>query len=114
MAVHRKKKVQQSKVKSPELNEPVITYTTRLRSIGNSRGVILQSKLIEISGLKEDAEIAINATHGMITIVQVNSGKVNTVLSSWDKQFKKAIKKGARPEGDLFHGMKNDFDENEW
>jgi antitoxin component of MazEF toxin-antitoxin module len=88
--------------------------TTRIRPIGNSRGVILNNQLIEKAGLDPNLDIVIRATDGAIIIVQVKEQVVNTDLSTWDQQFKAAIKKGEKPEKDLFEGMENDFDSKEW
>ncbi len=35
-------------------------------------------------------------------------------LSSWDKQFKTAIDKGDKADDDLFEGLVNDFDKEDW
>ncbi len=94
--------------------EPMVFYTTRIRAIGNSKGVILNNQLIESAGLKPEADIVIHASEGVITIMQLKEKGVNTDLSSWDKQFKATIKKGVKPETDMFEGMKNDFDSKEW
>ena len=102
---------------SPEtsyLKEPLASYTSRIRAIGNSKGVILNNQLLESAGLNQDSDILIQAADGIIVIMQAKDTIVNTDLSSWDKHFKTAIKKGAKPEPDLFEGMKNDFDLNEW
>ena len=96
------------------LKEPLATYTSRIRAIGNSKGVILNNNLIESAGLNLDLEIVIQAGDGVIIITQVNAAGVNTDLASWDKQFKAAIKSRGKTEGDLFEGMGNDFDKNEW
>ena len=93
---------------------PKAFITSRLRPIGNSRGLILNSKLIEAAGLNADADIMIEARDGIITIIQIKSPPANTDLSVWDKQFKAAIKKGMKPEGDLFEALANDFDLKEW
>lgn len=93
---------------------PKAFITSRLRAIGNSRGVILNSQLIEAAGLNTEADIVIHANEGVITIKQMKAAGINTDLSTWDKQFKAAIKKGAKPESDLFEGMANDFDSKEW
>lgn len=93
---------------------PKAFITSRLRAIGNSRGVILNSQLIEAAGLNAEADIVIHANEGVITIKQMKAAGINTDLSTWDKQFKAAIKKGAKPESDLFEGMANDFDSKEW
>ena len=90
------------------------TNISRIRSVGNSKGVILNNRIIEISGLRPDEDIIINAKNGVITIKQVKETDINTNLSTWDKQFKAAIKKGSVPERDIFEGIDNDFDKNEW
>lgn len=91
-----------------------VSVTSRLRAIGNSRGVILNSQLIEAARLNDEADIVIKANDGVITIIQLKGSEVNTDLSTWDKQFKAAMKKGAKPDDDLFEGMANDFDSKEW
>lgn len=88
-------------------------FTSRIRSVGNSKGVILNNSLIKIAGLNLDADIMIEASEGIITIAQARP-KVNTDLKTWDAQFKKAIKAGEKPEGDLFEGLANEFDKTEW
>ncbi len=35
-------------------------------------------------------------------------------LSSWHKQFKTAIDKGNKADDDLFEGLENDFDKEDW
>lgn len=92
---------------------PKIVTRSKIRSIGNSKGVILNNQLIGAAGLNPEADIIIQAGDGIITIAQVKLSAVNTDLNTWDKQFKEAIKKGARPDKDLFEGMANDFDK-EW
>lgn len=96
------------------LHEPEVSYTSRIRAIGNSKGVILNSRLLDIAGLSPETDILIQAGRGMITIEPVKETVVNTDLSTWDKQFKTAIKNGAKPDPDLFEGIKNDFDTSEW
>ncbi len=86
---------------------------SRIRSVGNSKGVILSNGIIKAAGLDPNGEIRIEAGEGVITIAQALNG-VNTNLDSWDAQFKRAIRNGAKPEGDLFEGLANDFDEKEW
>ena len=87
---------------------------SRIRPIGNSKGVILSNQLIEAAGLNANDDIVIQAADGVIYIIQYKSPEVNSDLSTWDKQFKIANKAGNKPEGDLFEGMANEFDKNEW
>ncbi len=96
------------------VDEPSVSYTSSLRAIGNSKGVILNRQAIEMATLNPDIDIVIHAAEGVITIVQFKETSINTDLSTWDKQFKAAMKKGAKHEGDLFEGLKNDFDIKEW
>jgi hypothetical protein len=102
------------KSRSGRVEEPVAVYSSRLRAIGNSKGVILNRRAIEIAGLDPGSEIIVQARHGTITIIQEKQNSVNTDLSTWDKQFKSAIKKGAKPETDFFDAMANEFDNKEW
>ena len=88
---------------------------TRLRPFGNSKGVILSNKLLQSAGIDNKNDIEVYANKGSIIISQVKQlQKVNTDLSTWDKQFKDAIKNGALPDNDLFEEMQNDFDKTEW
>jgi antitoxin MazE len=96
------------------MEEPLASYTTRIRPIGNSKGVILNNQLIEAAGINSGADIIIHAGAGVIYIIEAKAVGVNTDLSTWDKQYKIAIKNGAKPEGDMFEGTDNEFDETEW
>src|SRR5258705_221554 len=98
----------------PGYMNPKASARSRIRPIGNSKGVILSNQLIEAAGLNTEVDIIIRAADGVIYIAQLKAPDVNTDLSTWDKQFKEAIKKGAKPEGNFFEGMMNDFDLNEW
>ncbi len=91
-----------------------VAYTSKIRAIGNSSGIILNTKIMDAVGLKSDSEIIMHAENGIITIKKADDAEVNTDISSWDRHFKAAIKKGALPENDLFEGIVNDFDKNEW
>jgi antitoxin component of MazEF toxin-antitoxin module len=96
------------------VHEPEVSYSSRVRAIGNSKGVILNSQVLEVSGLNPDGDILVQAGKGFITIVSAKSAPVNTDLSTWDKHFKSAIKTGMKPETDLFEGLENDFDSKGW
>lgn len=99
------------------LNEPVQSYSisSKIRPIGNSKGVILPNRVIEEAGISPDADLIIQVAEGLIIIAEAKStGSVNTDLSSWDEQFKKVIKLGNKSEPDLWGGMQNSFDEEGW
>lgn len=97
------------------VGEHEVQYSVRtsFRSVGNSKGLIISSKLIEASGIVGN-DLIIEAANGIIAIRAVSSLDVNSDLSKWDKQFKSALKIEEKSEGDLFDGMKNEFDEEEW
>lgn len=99
----------------PIVGEPEVEYAVRtsFRSVGNSKGLIISSKLIEASGINGN-DLIIEAANGVIAIRAVSKKDVNSDLSTWDKQFKAALKSDHKTEGDLFDGLKNEFDEEEW
>lgn len=86
---------------------------SRIRSVGNSKEVILNNQLLKAAGISIEEDISIEAGVGVITISQAKPD-VNTDLSTWDTQFKKAIKSGHLPEGDLFEGLEDEYDKTEW
>jgi mRNA interferase MazF len=88
---------------------PKVFITSRLRPIGNSKGVILINQLIKASGINAEADIVIQANDGAITIKQVKAPGINTDLSTWDKQFKAVTRKGEKFEHDLHEGVANDL-----
>jgi antitoxin component of MazEF toxin-antitoxin module len=94
-----------------KIREVKKVVTSKIRQIGNSKGIILSKELMDSAGISENADILIQAHNGSISIIE---SKINTNLSSWDKQFKKAIKDGKIPEQDLFEGFENKFDQEEW
>ncbi len=94
---------------------PIFSMPSRIRAIGNSRGVILSNQVIEEAGIQPEADIIIQARSGMITIFPAKSkNRVNLDLSTWGKQFKSAIKAGQKPEHDLWEGIGTDFDKEDW
>ncbi|MBA2499840.1 MAG: hypothetical protein H0V30_08960 [Chitinophagaceae bacterium] len=95
------------------LREAKLFAKSKIRAIGNSKGVILNNQIMEAAGIDPESEIIISADIGVITIYQAATS-VNTDLLSWEKQFKKVAKKGIKPEKDLFEGIENEFDSNEW
>ena len=98
------------------LNDPPTGYTvsSKLRDIGNSKGVILNNRILEEAGIAPESDLLIHAAEGLIIIEATSKGTVNTNLSTWDAGFKQAIKKGKRQESDLWKGLENKFDQEEW
>lgn len=87
----------------------------RIRPFGNSNGIILSNKIMEAAGLQENADVIITVDNSHAIIIQAKTGvTVNSNLNSWDAGFKDAIKKGRKPESDLFNGLTNEFEQNEW
>ena len=106
---------QTKKVTTPSnLNvENLLQVRSVFRDIGNSKGVIISRKMMDLAGIDTN-NVVIEASKGEIRIRPFNDKTVNTDLSSWGKQFKDALKLGQVPDPDLFDGMKNKFDEEEW
>lgn len=108
----KKKQIKKTTLK---IGEPEVEYSVRssFRAVGNSKGLIISSKLIEAAGITGN-DLVIEAAEGIIAIREIKKSDINTDLSSWDKQFKLALKSGEKSDSDLFEGMKNEFDEEEW
>jgi len=100
--------------KLSDITADYFSSSSKIRPIGNSKGVILNNQLIKAAGMSEDADIIIKAGNGVIIIIDVKFSSINEDLSSWDAQFKQAIKQSKKPEKDMFEGTKNEFDKTEW
>jgi len=74
------------------------TIRTSIQKVGNSKGVILSAKMLSELHLVEGSEVEVSLTDTGILISPVSSQpvspnkEVNRDLSSWDNQFKAAIK----------------------
>ena len=91
------------------------SITGRIRKIGNSKGILLSNSMIKELGVEDDDAVIIISEKGRIIIKPAeNKRKINTDLSTWEAQFKAAIKRGDKPEKDLFEGIENKFDKEEW
>ena len=96
-------------------------YTTTVRKIGNSNGVLLSKavlKKLKIENgqaidfiLKEDDTLVLKPVK---KIIKPKRNKLNLSLATWDKQFQQAIQNKEVPETDVFEGLTNKFDEHEW
>lgn len=81
------------------------TMQTSIIKIGNSKGVIIpKSLLADFSG-----KVEIKQENGGLFIYPVKEES----RKGWDILFKEATKDN-QVEGDLFVGVKNDFDKEEW
>jgi antitoxin component of MazEF toxin-antitoxin module len=81
--------------------------TVHLINIGNSKGISIPQDLIEKYDLKN--EIEIKPITGGIFI-----SKKREVREGWDKQIKRAIAAGDKPDNDSFDNINNDWDNIEW
>jgi antitoxin component of MazEF toxin-antitoxin module len=98
------------------LMEQIIMRTT-LRKIGNSRGVLLTKEIIDKLDIVDGQEIEVSLNDEFSIVLKPTKHKkkkrpaLNLDLSTWEAQFKTAIKKGELPEKDVFEGMSNKFDQ---
>jgi antitoxin component of MazEF toxin-antitoxin module len=94
--------------------------TTKIREVGNSTGLILNrtvlgsvtfavGELVEIT-VMDDNTIIISRSKTETK----KRPKLNLDINTWDAKIKDAIKKGYKPEKDMFNGMQNEFDKTEW
>ena len=93
-----------------------IIMRTTLRKIGNSRGVLLTKEIIDKLKIVDGQEIEVSLNDESSIVLKPTQLKkkkrphLNLDLSTWEEQFKAAIKNGDVPEKDLFEGMANKFD----
>ena len=108
--------VRDGRLRTTAFKEPASGYSvsSKLRDIGNSKGVILNNRILEDAGITSEADLIIHASDGMIIIQARYTGSVNTNLATWDAEFKKSFKKDKLPEGDMWKGLENKFDQEEW
>lgn len=104
-------------IKGQGMEEEAVLYSvsSRLRRIGNSRGVILSNRLIEEAGIAPDADLVLQAVEGVIIIAEApKPSRVHKDLAQWETEFRKTIRKGNKPEENLLEGIQNNFDGEEW
>ena len=74
------------------------TIRTTIRKVGNSKGLVLSEKMLSELHLVEGSEVEVSLSDTGILISPVSpqpvspNKEVNRDLSSWDNQFKAAIK----------------------
>jgi antitoxin MazE len=79
-----------------------------IRKIGNSQGVLLPKSMLQQAGIGETVDVEI--TDGALILRAVKKHP----RDGWDAAFDKAVKAGDQPEGDLFEGVQNGFDQTDW
>lgn len=88
---------------------------TNLTKIGNSVGVIINKKLLQEAGVTESKKVSIEVKDGTIVITPVKKDfVVNLDRSTWDAQFKKAIKAGNKPEKTLWPNNASEKADKDW
>ncbi len=79
-----------------------------LRKIGNSNGVLIPKTMLATCGITDEVEMEVLGDS-----IIIRSTKKHP-RDGWDEAFKQAITNGDKPEGDMFEGMKNTFDDSDW
>jgi antitoxin MazE len=82
---------------------------SNIRKIGNSKGIVIPPAFLAEFKLEKDSDVEIELKGDGILIKPVGNPR-----KSWEKAFKDAISQGDEPENDLFEGISNDFDSEEW
>ena len=81
---------------------------TKLRKIGNSKGITISKSLLEQYQFKDEVEIVIHKNGLLIMPVKAKPRE------EWEKQFKIAIKQGHKPDIALLDGFTSKFDKDNW
>lgn len=79
-----------------------------LRKIGNSNGVLIPKPMLATCGITDEVDMEV-----LGDTIMMRSTKKHP-RDGWDEAFKKAIADGDKPEGDMFEGIKNTFDDRDW
>ena len=81
---------------------------TKLRKIGNSKGITLSKSLLEQYQFEEEVEIVTQENGLLIMPVKAKPRE------EWEKQFKAAARQGHKPDKATLEGFTNQFDKGEW
>lgn len=81
---------------------------TRLKKIGNSRGIALPKNLLEQYQFEDEAEIVRQKNGLLIMPLKIKPRE------QWEELLKKAEKEGHTPDSALLEGFENSFDKTEW
>lgn len=77
---------------------------TKLRKIGNSKGIAIPKYLLEQYQFDEEVEI-LTQQNGLLIIPAKAKSR-----EQWDEQFKAAKKAGHKPDNAMLEGFSNSFD----
>ena len=86
---------------------PLKTVIQSIRKIGNSSGILLPKSMLQACGITTEVEIEVQDKTILLRPVQ-------SVRRGWEAAFAAAYAAGEEPEGDLFEGISNEFDQAEW
>ncbi len=78
-----------------------------IRKIGNSSGILLPKAMLQACGITTEVEIEVQDKMILLRPVQ-------PARTGWEAAFAAAVANGDEPEGDLFEGIPNQFDQAEW
>lgn len=81
---------------------------TRLKKIGNSKGITLSKSLLEQYQFEDEVEIIAQPDGLLITPARARHRE------KWDEQFKAAKKAGHQGGNNLLGSFSNTFDKEEW
>lgn len=81
---------------------------TRLKKIGNSKGISLSKSLLQQYQFEDEVEIIPQADGLLIMPARASSRE------HWDEQFKMAKKTGHPPAAAMLGSFSNSFDKKEW
>lgn len=79
-----------------------------IRKIGNSSGVLIPKSMLISCGITEDVEMEVIGD----AIVMRSSKK--HARDGWEQAFKLATESDTDLHNDVFEGMKNEFDKDDW
>ena len=81
---------------------------TKLKKIGNSKGITLSKSLLEQYQFEDEVEIIAQEDGLLIMPAKAKHRE------KWEEQFKSAKKAGHRPDISLLGSFSNSFDKKEW
>ncbi|NOT51756.1 MAG: AbrB/MazE/SpoVT family DNA-binding domain-containing protein [Chitinophagaceae bacterium] len=81
---------------------------TKLKKIGNSKGITLSKSLLEQYQFEDEVEIIAQADGLLIMPAKARPRE------KWEEQFKAAKKAGHHPAAALLGSFSNSFDKKEW
>jgi antitoxin MazE len=79
-----------------------------IRKIGNSQGILLPKNLLQQAGIEESVDVALTEEGVLLKPLKKHP------RDGWDNAFKAAEEAGDEPDNDLFDGVGNKFDQEEW